>query len=160
VKAIGYVAAAAIAEQQDLAGVGVVLATVLFPPMGDAVATELAGIVAGVEVDMTLVVRQVVKAVRDQLALAYTGKIMLEHLGRRLCQGMTVAGNIAAQFSFPGIDAHHGIRRQILGLEFGNVLKPRIPIRMRTQRLLLAHLARGRPPLSVRAGGLWKHALS
>jgi hypothetical protein len=98
---------------------------------------------AGVEVEVALVARHVVQAVRDRLALAGAGKIMVEHLDRHLRQGMTVTGKMADQCFFLGVDAHHGIpRRLILGLEFGDVPKRRISIRMRAQRLFLAHLAR------------------
>ena len=54
---IGSVAAPAIAEQQQTTGVRKVLATMPFPPVGDTIAAEFTGVVAGVEVEIPLVPR-------------------------------------------------------------------------------------------------------
>jgi hypothetical protein len=54
---IGSVTAAAITEQQQAARIGIVLITIMFPPMRNTVATKFTGIVAGIEVHMALVSR-------------------------------------------------------------------------------------------------------
>ena len=110
--------------------------------MGDAVATPFAGVVAGIEVEIAFVARQVINAVRNQLAFTGTGKIMIQHLHGRLCMGMAFSGEMADQFLLLGIDADHRVAcGPIRGLELGHVLKRRIPVRMRPQRFFLAHLA-------------------
>lgn len=45
--AVGGVAATAIAQQQQLRRGGITLATELFPPQGETLALEFAGVVAG-----------------------------------------------------------------------------------------------------------------
>jgi hypothetical protein len=47
------------------------------PPVSNAVATKLTGIVAAVEVDVAFVPGYVIDAVRDQFALAGALKIMV-----------------------------------------------------------------------------------
>ena len=99
--------------------------------MGDAVATKFAGVVAGVEVDMAFVVRQVINTVRNQLAFARAGEVMVQHVHGFLSVGMAFTGEIADQFLLLGVDADHRVARsQVLGLEFGNVLKLRISVWM------------------------------
>jgi hypothetical protein len=45
--------------------------------MRNTVATELAGIMAGIEVHMALVSRQIIETMRNQFAFTCTGKIMI-----------------------------------------------------------------------------------
>ena len=50
----------------------------LFPPQREAVAAEFACVVTGVQVDVGVLGRQVVDAVRNQFALSGTGEIVVE----------------------------------------------------------------------------------
>lgn len=73
------------------------------PPSGDAVATEFAGVVAGVEVEVACVTRQVINAMRNQLALAGTGNIMVQHVYSRLSMGVAFPSEVADQFVNAGV---------------------------------------------------------
>lgn len=111
------------------------------PPVGNTIATDFTGIVTGVEVDISFVPCQVIKAMGNEFAFARAGKIMVEHLHGGLGMGIPLAGKVADQFLFLGVDADYGVaRRPILGLDFGDVLKRRVPIRRRAQRFFLADL--------------------
>lgn len=69
--------------------------TVLFPPMRNAVATKLAGVVAGIKVDITFVSSQIIDTMRYQLAFASTGEIMIQGFHRGLGIGLAFAGKIS-----------------------------------------------------------------
>jgi hypothetical protein len=113
-----------------------------FPPKGDAIATQFAGVVAGVEVDVPLVPPEVVKAVRDQLALPGAGEVVVQHFHRHLGMGVALPGEVADQLLFLGVDADHRVaHRQIPGLEPGDVAELGVAVGMGSQRFLLARLA-------------------
>lgn len=65
------------------------------PPMRHTVTTKFAGVVAGIEVQVALVARQVVEAMRDQLAVACAGKIMIQHVNVCLRVGVAFACEVA-----------------------------------------------------------------
>ena len=114
---VGGVAAPAIAEQQQAAGVRKVLAAMLVRPVGDTIAAKFTGVVTGVEVEIPFVPRDVINPMGNQFAFARAGKIMVQHLHRHLRMGMPLSGKIPDQFLFLGVDADDRItRRPILGL--------------------------------------------
>ena len=58
------------------------MAAMLFPPQRNAVATQFAGVVAGVQVDVRVTVGQIVDAVRNELALARSVKVFFRAVRR------------------------------------------------------------------------------
>lgn len=68
----------AIAQDQQARRGGVSRAAVLLPPQSEAVAAEFAGVVAGVQVDVGVLTRQIVAAVRNQFAVSRAGEIVVE----------------------------------------------------------------------------------
>lgn len=50
----GVIASAAVAQDQQAFGLGVGRAAMLIPPQRDAVATEFAGVVAGIQIDVSV----------------------------------------------------------------------------------------------------------
>jgi len=136
---IGGITAATITEQQQTAGSGIVPAAMLVPPMRNTVATEFAGIVAGIEVHISLVSRQVIDAVRYQFALTRTGEIMIQCFHRRLRMGVAFSTEITDQLLLFGVYADHWLSLSHIGsFKSGDVLKLRIPIRVCSQRFFLA----------------------
>lgn len=69
---------------------GVVLAALPLPPQGDAIATQFAGIVAGIEVNRAFIPSHVINTMRNELTLASTWKIMIQRFDRGLCMGMPI----------------------------------------------------------------------
>lgn len=67
------VAAATITKQQQLPGIGIMLATMQYPPMRNTVTTKLTCIRAGIEVHIAFVPRHVIDAMWNQFA--FTEKI-------------------------------------------------------------------------------------
>jgi len=57
----------------------------LFPPMGNTIATKLAGI----EVDIAFISRQVIDTVRNQFTFTRAGKIVIQGFNGGLGIGMT-----------------------------------------------------------------------
>ena len=76
----GAVASAAIAQDQQARRGGVSRATVRLPPQSEAVAAEFARVVAGVQVEVGVLARQIVDAVRNQFAVSRAGEIVVECL--------------------------------------------------------------------------------
>jgi len=131
------VATATITKQQT-AGIRIMRAAMPLPPMCNTVTAKLTGVAAGIEVDIALVSRQIIKAMRNHFAFAGTGKIMVQciHLGLRI--GVTFAGKISDQLFLLGVHADDRITCILIRrFEFGNILKLRIPVRMIAQRLFL-----------------------
>jgi hypothetical protein len=81
---VGGMTAAAIAEQQESARVGIVLMAMPFPPSGDAVAAEFTGIVAGANLDIAYIVRYVIQPVGNDNSSRQRWPIMVKHLYRFL----------------------------------------------------------------------------
>lgn len=130
-RAIGGITAAAIAEDEQPAGFGIVPTAVPLPPLGNAGTAQFAGSVAGIEVYRAFVPRQIIAAMRDQFPAAGAGKVMIQSVDRRLRGGVTIAGEITQQFFLFGIDAEHGIAcAQIRVFEPGNVFELGIAVRV------------------------------
>ena len=62
------VAAAAVAQHQEFLGLRIIRPPVLFPPRRDAVTGQFAGVMAGVQVEKTLVAPHVVHPMRNHHA--------------------------------------------------------------------------------------------
>ena len=74
----GAVASAAIAQDQQARRGGVSRAAVRLPPQSEAVAAEFARVVAGVQIEVGVLARQIVDAVRNQFAVSRAGEIVVE----------------------------------------------------------------------------------
>lgn len=83
------VATTTIAKYQQKQSIRIMLAAMLLPPMRNIIATKLAGIVAGIEVNIAFVSRQVIESMRNQLAFACAGKIVIQGFNGGLGIGMT-----------------------------------------------------------------------
>ena len=79
----GAVAAAPIPKHQQPGRLGMRHAARLFPPQGHAVATQCAGVVARIEVDVRVLVYHVIDSVGNQLPLACGAKIVVKGLALR-----------------------------------------------------------------------------
>lgn len=109
--AIGSVAPAAIEQEQHSARVGIGRATIRFPPIGDAVASESAGVVAQTQIQVPEVSLEVVESVRKDHPERGTGKIVVERfLGLSSIQAAD-AKQKAKEFLVFGVYADDGIRR-------------------------------------------------
>lgn len=136
------VAAAAIAEQQQPAGIRVMLATMPLPPMGDTVTAKFAGVVAGVEVKEAFVPGQIIKPMRNHFAYTGTGEIMVQRIHRNLRIGLAFTGKISEQLFLLGVHADDRVTGILVRrLELGNIFKLRVPVRMVAQRLFLTCFA-------------------
>src|SRR5215210_1020673 len=80
----GTVAAATVTQQQDRGCPWVHRTSPTLPPPLDAVTGELAGVVAGAQVHMPIVVLDIVQPVGDHHARSSTGEVMIESLDRLL----------------------------------------------------------------------------
>lgn len=109
--AIGSVAPAAIEQEQHSARVGMGQATMRFPPIGDAVASESAGIVAQTQIQVPKVSLEVVKSVRKDHPECGTGKIVVECLLGLLGVQATDTKQKAKEFLVFGVYADDGIWR-------------------------------------------------
>src|SRR5206468_11048304 len=105
----GAVAPTAVAQDQQALCLGIGGAAVFLPPQSDAVTAQFAGVVGGVEMDGGMLARQVVDAVRDQLALTGAAEIVAEGFDGLLGVGWAGAMKIPQQFLLFRIDADHGI---------------------------------------------------
>ncbi len=74
----GAVAAATVAKHQQPCRLGIRRAARLLPPQRHAVATQFAGVVARIEVDVRVLVHQVIDPVGNQLPLARGAKVVVE----------------------------------------------------------------------------------
>jgi hypothetical protein len=136
------VAASAVAFDHEAFGLRMGRAALLFPPQSDAVAAQLGGVVRRVEMDPGPVPRDVIDAVRDQLALACAGEVMVEGLDGLLREGHAGTMEITEQFLLLRVNADHGIaRRCVLLPQLRDVFELRIAIGMMAHRLLLASRA-------------------
>ena len=97
---IAGITTAAIAKYQQIQSLRIMLAAMLFPPMRNAVATKLAGIMAGIEVDITFVPSQIVDAMRNQSAFTRAGKIVIQSFHSSLGMRTALAGKIPNQLLF------------------------------------------------------------
>src|SRR5262249_10283489 len=68
------------------------------PPQGHAIATQFAGVVAGIEVNVRVLVHEVINPVRNQLALARRAKVVIEGFDGFGCEGCASPMKIAQQF--------------------------------------------------------------
>ena len=65
--------------------------------LGNTIATQVTGIVAGVEVNIRFLACQIVNAIRDQFALASIGKVMVQRLRGFLRIPLAFPGEVANQ---------------------------------------------------------------
>ena len=111
---------------------GVVFNPVRHPPVRNAVATKLACVAAGVERHVAFIACQVIESMRNQLAIARAGEVMIKRLYWGLRMGMTLSGKVADQLFLLGVDADHRLcMGGILRFEFRYLFKLGIAIRMR-----------------------------
>src|SRR5438067_2367930 len=78
----GAIAAAAIAEQQQRVRPGIRRVACGGPPLTNAVAGKLAGVVADAEVDVAAVAFEVIQAVRNDVAAGERREIVIEDTDR------------------------------------------------------------------------------
>lgn len=109
--AIGGVAPAAIEQEQHSASVGIGRATMRFPPIRDAVASESAGVMGQPQIQVPEVSLEVVESVRKDHPERGTGKIMVERLLGFLGVQTADAKQKAQEFLVFGVYADDGIRR-------------------------------------------------
>ena len=112
-----------------------VTAAVLRPPVRNGIAAELARLCARVQMHVPLVARQVIQPVRNQLALACAGKVIIKRLHLRLRlrlrMGLALAGEVADQLLFLRVDAQHRLAPgQIPSLEPGDVFELSVSVGM------------------------------
>jgi len=91
------VAPAAIAQNQQFLGLGVVGLAFLVPPRRDAVTGQFAGVVAGIEVDEALVLPHIVETVGDHCARPCAAEVMVIGFDGPLRVDPAVTGEIAEQ---------------------------------------------------------------
>ena len=114
----------------------------LLPPPLDAVAGELAGVVAGPQVHVAVVLLHVVQPVRDDHARGEAGEVVVERLDDPLRQEVPGPVEVADQLLLLGVHAHDRVvRRQVLPLEPGDVLELLVAVGMAAHRLGLLGLA-------------------
>lgn len=112
------------------------------PPVGNAVASEPAGVVAQAKIDVTQVSLAVVDAMRMKDAVSRAGEIMVESLERLLRVQMPGAKQKSQKFLVFGIDAEDRVRRMVvIGTEAGNGLKLLVALGMAFQRQRFLSLA-------------------
>jgi hypothetical protein len=111
---------------------GIVFDPVLPPPVRNAVAAEFACVTACVEVHVSLVARQIIESMWNQLAFARAGEVMIKRLHWGLRMGVAISGEVTDLLFLLGVDADHGLCiGQILCLEFCDFFKLDVAIRMR-----------------------------
>ena len=144
----GAVASAAIAQDQQARRGGVSRAAVLLPPLGEAVAAEFAGVVAGVQVDVGVPARQIVDAVRNQFAVSprWENRGRMFRRSARCRSGRRGESSPARRPSRPSkkqrllfrVDAEDRLARVLeLAPQPGDVLELSVAIRMVSPRDLL-----------------------
>jgi hypothetical protein len=134
----GAVAATAVAQDQQALCRRMGGATVLFPPLGDAVAAEFSRVVAGVQVDVGVLLGQVVDAVRNQFSVSGAGEIVVEGFDRLLGVGLAGAMKVPQQFPLFRVDADDWLVRVLeLAPQPGDVLELRVAVGMMSPRFLL-----------------------
>src|SRR4051794_6881917 len=119
----GAVAPAAVAEHQQLRRTGIGRPPVALPPRRQAVAGQLAGVVAGVQVDEAPVEPHVVDPVGDHRARTHAAEVVVVDLDGALRLDHPPAVEVADQLLLLGVDAdHRQSGRQVLALEPRDVL--------------------------------------
>src|SRR6266852_7691041 len=96
----------------------------VLPPLPNAVAGELAGVVTGAEVEISRVAFEIVEAMRDDDARAEAGEIVIPHLLRLLNVELAVAIEKAQEFPLFRVDAEQRVDGiAVLGFQPGDVLE-------------------------------------
>jgi hypothetical protein len=109
--------------------------SVIFPPIGDAVTGELAGVVTRRNIEMAVVAMQIVEAVWMNDPFRQRGKIVVEGLDDLLRVSMARSKEVANQFLFLGVNAENGIRRLFIkAAVMGDDFELAIPLRMAFER--------------------------
>ena len=86
------------------------IAAEMVPPVGKAIASESAGVMAQAKIDVTEVSLAVVDAMRVHDALGRARKIMVESLKRFSRVEMAGAKQKSQEFLVFGVDAENGVR--------------------------------------------------
>ena len=118
--AIGGITSAAIEQEQYSASVGISRATIRFPPIRDAVASESAGVVAQTQIQVSKVSLEVVESVWKDHPECGTRKIVVERLLGLLGVQATDAKQKTKEFLVFGVYADDGVRRLH---ELGSVIR-------------------------------------
>ena len=128
------------------------MAAMLLPPQRNAVATQFAGVVAGVQVDVRMPVGQVVDAVRNELALPRSVKVVVIGLDRPLGERRAGPVEISQQFLLFRVDADDRIARiEIFPPQPRNVLKLCVAVGMMAHRFLFPRGAPSQSELTQQA---------
>jgi hypothetical protein len=109
--AIGSVAPATIEQEQHSASVGIGRATMRFPPIRDAVASESAGVVAQTQIQVPEVSLEVVESVRKDHPERGAGKIVVERFLGLSGVEAADAKQKAKEFLVFSVHADDGTRR-------------------------------------------------
>src|SRR5256886_15957974 len=72
------IAPATVSQHQESLRLGIGHTARLLPPQDHAIATQFAGVVAGIEVNVRLLMHEMINPVRNQLALAPRAKVIIE----------------------------------------------------------------------------------
>jgi len=136
------VAAAAIAQDQQLVSVGIVGQALFAVPQCDALAGELASVAAGVRVQRRFVLGEIVDAVRDHFAFAAAGKVVVVD-NRRLDRiRHAVAIKTAEHLFLFRTDTDHRLAGvAVLLLEPRDVFKRRVAVGVLSHPAFLLRLA-------------------
>jgi hypothetical protein len=119
----GTLAATAIAQQQDRGRSGRERPSPTRPPPLDAVADELAGVMARPQIHMTIIAFHIVQPVGDRHARGGAGEVMIEGREDLLGGEVAVAVEGAQQLLLLRVDAQDRVVRfQVLLLDPGAVL--------------------------------------
>jgi len=136
-----WVAAAAITQDEQLAGCGVVAAPVMPPPTGYAIARKPGSVVTRAQIDAGFVQAGVVQAMRHDFAFAIAGEIVIPHGQRLPCVEFAVAVKIAEHLFLLGIHGEHRLSGgEVRGLQCRDVFKLGIALGMLFERFLLLRL--------------------
>ena len=120
----GIVTAAAITLDQDRGGTGEVRLSIVVPPMAQAIAHKLTGIMAGTDLNVTDILFFVIKAMRDNDTGSAAGEVMV--IGQQGFQRiqMSLSIKVAQVLLFFRIHTENGVAsRPIFRGEAGDVLK-------------------------------------
>ena len=140
--AIGGIAPAAIAEQQQGGGPRIIRPPEVLPPISDAVTGEGAVVVAGAHIEMTVVALEIVQAVWVDDSARQRGKVMVEGFDDRLRVRVARSEEVADQFLLLGVDAGNGIARVLIAVSvLSDDFKWAILLRMVFERAVFQRLA-------------------
>lgn len=104
----GTVAAAAVGQDQEGVGLGVVLATMVTPPLGDIVGRESRSVMGGADESRAVIAGQIANAVGDGDAVGVGAEVMIRHRCRLQAPNAAWILKIADQFLLLGVDADDG----------------------------------------------------